>query len=91
MLKIIKEIFNDYDVVVGCCYNSPLQILAIIIMKLFNINYFLNIDREVFINNNSLKNKIIFLKGSRKYLVVGICARESLKNISTCKYYFIFF
>lgn len=82
-LKIIKEIFNGYDVVVVGCYNSPVQMLAIIIMKLFNINYFLNLDGEVFINNNSLKNKIklFFLKGARKYLVAGICARESLKKI----------
>lgn len=84
-LKIIKYIFNKkYNVIILGCYNSPIQMLAIFLMKLFRKKYYLNLDGEVFVNDNNIKSKIkrFFLKGANKYLVAGKKSAESVKKIT---------
>lgn len=73
-LKILKYIFSKkYNKIVIGCYNSPIQMLAIIIMRLFRIRYILNIDGEYSFEGKSIKNKIkrFILLGADKYFVAG--------------------
>ena len=82
-LKILKEITKNYDVIIVGCYNSPVQMMAILAMRLMGISYFVNLDGEVFISNNGLKSwlKRFFLTGADCYLVAGEKAAQSLGNI----------
>lgn len=79
-LKIIKYIFSQYDEVIFGCFNSPIQILCILIMKLLNKKYSLNIDGEIFLDENTIKTKLkkLVLKGANKYYVAG---EKSARNI----------
>ena len=93
-LGILKEVFKKYDSVIVGCYNSPSQMFAILMMKMFGRKYILNLDGEVFIEGKGIKNKIkkFFLSGASKYLVAGEKAAESVKSIAKNKpvipYYF---
>ncbi len=79
-LKILKYIFGNYDSVILGCYNSPVIMLAILLMRLFRRPYILNVDGEIFLDN-SFKGKLkkFFLKGASKYLCAGERSAESLK------------
>lgn len=93
-LKVLKHIFSKYDSIIVGCYNSPVYMFAILVMKLFRISYFLNVDGEVFLSGKGFKTKIkkFFLKGAQKYLSAGEKSAESLKCIAKNKpvipYYF---
>lgn len=81
---ILKYVFSKrYDSVILGCYNSPTQMLAILLMRFFKKTYFLNIDGEVFINGNGLKAKLkrFFLKGAQKYLSAGEKSGENLRAV----------
>lgn len=82
-LKIFKYLFDKYDVIIIGCYNSLIQMLAILVMRLLHKKYILNLDGEVFIDKNSFKGKIkkFFLKGAYSYLVAGEEAVNNLKSI----------
>ena len=93
-LGILSHITGKYDaVVVGCC-NSPVQLLAILVMRLRRIRYILNVDGEVFLDGNGLKTKLkrFFLRGADCYLAAGECAARSLRDVAGDKkvypYYF---
>ncbi len=79
-LKILKYIFGNYDSVILGCYNSPVIMFLILLMRLFRRPYILNVDGEIFLDN-SIKGKIkkFFLKGALKYLCAGERSAESLK------------
>ena len=81
-LKILKYIFGGYDTVIVGCFNSPVQMFAILTMRLFRKKYILNIDGEVFLNGNGLKTKLkkFFLKGADSYLAAGKKCAESLSK-----------
>lgn len=81
---ILREIFSGYDHIIVGCYNSPVQMMAILVMRLFRIPYFLNLDGEPFLEGNGLKTKLkrFFLTGAEKYLVAGEKAAQSLKPIA---------
>lgn len=93
-LRILKYILGKYDAIIVGCYNSPVQMFAIIVMKLFHIPYILSTDGEVFLRGKGVKTKIkkFFLAGAEKYLVAGEESAESLKTIAGSKqiipYYF---
>ncbi len=84
--KIFKYILDKkYDTIIFGCYNSFVQMITILFMKLFRKKYSLNIDGEVFINENSgLKNKIkkFFIRGAEKYFVASEKSAEAIKNIT---------
>lgn len=82
-LKIAKKMFDGYDWIIVGCYNSPVQMLLILLMKIFRKPYILNLDGEIFAEGNGFKSRIkrFFLKGARKYLVAGEKSGESLKKI----------
>ena len=91
---ILKEIAAGYDQIIVGCYNSPVQMLAIIAMRLLKIPYIINLDGEPFLEGNGLKSRLkrFFLSGADKYLVAGERAAQSLKSVSASKevipYYF---
>ena len=76
------------------CYNSPSQMLAILLLKLFRRKYILNLDGEVFIEGKGIKTSLkkFFLRGAEKYVVAGEKAATSLKALIKDKpivpYYF---
>ncbi len=82
-LKFLKHIFGQYDFIIVGCYNSPVQMLAIMTMRLFRIPYIINTDGEVFLNR-TFKTiiKKYFLQGAACYLTAGEKAEESLKIIA---------
>ena len=82
-IGILKYIFSKkYDKVVIGCYNSPSQMLAIILMRLFRKKYMLNLDGEYFFDGPGIKNKIkrFFIKGADEYLIAGEKAGEILSK-----------
>ena len=88
-LKIIKYVFSKkYNEVVIGCYNSPSQILAMLMMRLFHRKYILNIDGEYYFDDDGFKGKLkrFLLKGADKYFVAGnIPCKEMKKYISSKK------
>lgn len=90
-LKLFKYIFSKkYDDIILGCFNSPSQILAILIMRVLNIKYILNLDGEYFFEGRGIKKiiKRFLLKGAYKYFVAGDKQKEKLKKyISVDKIY----
>lgn len=82
-LGIIRHIFNKkYDSVIFGCYNSPTQMLAILLMRLFKKPYILSTDGEVFISGSGIKTKLkrFFLGGAQKYLTAGEKSGDSIRQ-----------
>ncbi len=81
-LKIIDVVKKGWDVVIVGCYNSKVQMLAMLTMRLCRIPFIINLDGEPFINN-SLKGLIkkFFLQGAKGYLTAGVKSCYSLKTI----------
>ena len=79
-LKIVEVVRKDWDMVIVGCYNSKVQILAMLTMRVLRIPYVINLDGEPFINN-SLKGQIkkFFLRGAKGYLTAGLMSENSLK------------
>lgn len=93
-LRILKDIFTSYDAIIIGCYNSPVQMFAMLVMRLFGIKFVINLDGEPFLEGSGLKTKLkrFFLSGAEKYLVAGEKAGESLRkgleNSDAIPYYF---
>ncbi len=94
-IKILRYVFSKkFDKIILGCYNSPSQMLAIILLKLFHKKYYLNIDGEYFIGDKGIKNKIkrFFIKGACSYFIAGEQSAMNLKKIVNCSpiipYYF---
>lgn len=81
--KIFRYIFGKYDCVIVGCYNSPVQMMAILAMRLFNRPYILSTDGEQFVNESTAKGKLkaFFLRGASKYLAAGEKSAESLRKV----------
>lgn len=92
--RILKYIFGRYDAIVIGCFNSPVEMLAILFMKMLHRPYYLNVDGELFTPRNPLKRKIrnFFLRGAHGYFCAGEKSIKSLyevtksKNIVTYKF-----
>lgn len=82
-LEIIRKIFGNYDWIIVGCYNSPVQMLLILLMKIFRKSYILNIDGEIFAEGKGFKSRVkrFFLKGAKKYLAAGEKSAESLRKV----------
>lgn len=82
-LIAVSRVLKKYDSVIIGCYNSPVQMMMIILLKLFRKPYILNLDGEVFAQGKGIKNRIkrFFIKGAEKYLVAGSESGESIKKI----------
>lgn len=79
---ILKEL-KGYDRIIIGCYNSPVQMLAILYMRLLKIPYYLNIDGEIFAEGKGIKNQLkrFFLRGAEGYFAAGEKSAESLRKI----------
>ena len=81
--KILKYILGQYDSIVIGCYNSPVQMFAMLIMRLFRIEFIISTDGELFIGDKGIKNKFkkFFLKGASIYLTAGEKSAFTLRNV----------
>ncbi len=82
-IGIIKYIFSrNFDKIIFGCFNSPTQLLAMLLLRLFKKEYILNIDGDYFVDGTSFKKKIkrLLLKGATKYLVAGKSVKEKLSK-----------
>ena len=81
--QILKHVFSQYDAVIIGCYNSYVQMMAILAMRLLHRPYYLNIDGEVFLEEKSVKTRIkkLFLRGATGYLAAGEKSAESLRKV----------
>ena len=80
--KIIKYVFSKkYDKVILGCFNSPSQIIALLLLRLFHKEYILNLDGEYFFDGKGIKKAIkrFLLKGADQYLIAG---EKSACNLS---------
>lgn len=81
----IISYINDksYDEIIISCFNSPIQLFAIMYMKIMGIKFTLSFDGEIFIGKNGFKNhlKRFFIKGANKYLAAGEVSAQHIKNI----------
>ena len=82
-LGILREILAPYDVIIVGCYNSPVQMLAILAMRLLRIPYCINLDGEPFLGSG-IKGRLkrFFLLGADKNLTAGERAAKSLEQIA---------
>lgn len=80
-LGILKYILADYDEIIIGCYNSPVQVFAIMVARLLKIRYIINLDGETFLDGNNLKQRLkrFVLKGAACYLTGGEKSAQSLK------------
>lgn len=80
-LRILSIIRKKWDVVVVGCYNTKVQMLTILAMRVLRIPFVINLDGEPFIDK-SLKGyvKKFFLRGAKGYLTAGLMSEKSLKE-----------
>lgn len=93
-LSIFKWLNKNWDVVIVGCYNSKVQLMAMMYMRLLGIPFYINLDGEPFIGSG-LKGalKMFFLKGAKGYLTAGVKSGESIKTalgkkVNVHPYYF---
>lgn len=85
--RIIKYILGKYDAIIVGCFNSPVEMFAILFMKIFKIKYYINIDGEIFRPKNPFKRIIrnYFLKGAYGYFCAGVKSKQTLYSITKSK------
>lgn len=81
-MGILKEVLSGYDAVIVGCFNSPVQIMAMILMRILRKPYALNLDGEPFLEGTGLKARLkrFFLKGAGQYLVAGEQSAQSVRR-----------
>lgn len=81
-LRIFKEVFSGYDTIIVGCYNSPVQMLAMLAMRMFGIKFTINLDGEPFLGGSGIKTRLkkFFLSGAHSYLVAGEKAAQSVRD-----------
>lgn len=93
-LRIFQHLFSGYDRIIIGCYNSKIQMLAMMALRLMRKSYILNIDGEVFVSKKGIKSalKRFFLRGAAGYLAAGEKSAETLRKVVDNKpvtvYYF---
>ena len=91
---VLKELRREYDAIIVGCYNSPVQMIAQLYMRLCKIPYIVNLDGETFLTGKGIKTRLkkFFLSGADKYLVAGEKAAKAIEEIAGDKnvipYYF---
>lgn len=80
--RILKYVFSKkYDKVILGCFNSPSQIMASLLLRMFHRKYILNLDGEYFFEGKGIKKAIkrFLLKGASRFLIAG---EKSASNLS---------
>jgi glycosyltransferase involved in cell wall biosynthesis len=82
-LKIFQYLNGDYDDIIISCFNSPIQMMAMLYLRLRGRKYILSLDGEQFIGDKGLKNRLkkFFINGADKYLVAGEKSSENIKML----------
>ena len=81
----LKKVFRQrYDAILIGCYQTPLQILSNLLLRLCKIPFIINLDGEPFLEGNSWKAKCkrFLLSGGTAYLVAGEKSANSLKAVA---------
>lgn len=91
--EILRELRRGYDGIILGCYNTPTQMLAILALRLWGMEYLLNFDGEPFLVPGEWKTvvKRFFLRGAAGYLAGGERAAEGLGKVTevpVTPYYF---
>lgn len=82
-IKLIKLIYEGWDIVIiGCC-NLGLERWLVLYMRLMRIPYVLNFDGESYFEGNTFKSRLKrwFVKGAAAYLIAGEKSRSNLEKI----------
>ena len=81
--KILGYLKRDYDEIIIGCVNSPVQIFAMLYMKLMGIKYSVNFDGEMFFNSSGIKKtlKVMLLRGADKYYAAGEKSADVYKSL----------
>lgn len=93
-MGILKELFAGYDAIVFGCCNSPVQLMAMLVLRLARRPCLLNLDGEPFLGGTGGKARLkrFFLSGANGYLAAGERSAERLREIAGEKrvtaYYF---
>ncbi len=92
--RILNYLNQQWDAVIVGCYNSKVQMLAVLYMRVRHIPYILSLDGEPFVKND-IKSQIkrLFLKNANFYLTAGKSSATNLLNVVGSKknvqpYYF---
>lgn len=91
---VLKYVLGKYDEVIISCFNSPVQLMTSLVMRILNKPYCLSFDGEMFLTGKGLKAQLkrFFVLGAKKYLTAGEKSAESLRSIVKDKeivpYYF---
>lgn len=93
IFKMLKIMFNRYDYIVFGCIKDKKQIFLMTLMRIFKKKYILNLDGEIFITDNTVRNKLkkFFIRGADKYLIAGEKSAEEIRKIvkkEVIPYYF---
>lgn len=82
-LLILKEILFGYDAVIFGCCNSPSQVLAILLMRLFRKKFIINLDGEQFLEQRDWRKKLkgFVLRDADTYLAAGEKSAETMRKI----------
>lgn len=92
--KILKQLDRSYDCIIFGCYNSPVEIFAMLYMRLTHRKYALNIDGEIFEPHNKIKRwgRNFVLRGAALYLSASSYAIPYICRVTHCEnvipYYF---
>lgn len=81
--KLFRYLFQKNDAIIVGCYNSPAQTLAILLMRLLRIRYYLNVDGEPFLEGSGIKKKLkrFVVRGAQKYFTAGEKSAEAVRRI----------
>ncbi|SFO26680.1 Glycosyl transferases group 1 [Pseudobutyrivibrio sp. UC1225] len=93
-LSIFRYLSKKYDEIIISCFNSPVQLMAMLYMRMMGMKYTLSFDGEIFVGETGFKNKLkkFFIKGAEKYLTAGEVSAANIRklvgNKSVYPYYF---
>lgn len=91
--KIFKYILSKkYDDIIFGCYNSPSQIIAILLMRILRKKYIINLDGEYFFEGKGIKKilKRFFVRGADKYFIAGEHPKKNLEKFIKNKNIFVY-
>ena len=82
-ISAIKCMLQKYDVVILSCVNSPVQIMASLVLRLLKKKFYFSLDGELFVGKSKIKStlKKFFVKGATMYLSAGEVSSDNLKMI----------
>lgn len=80
-LGVLRYVLAPWDGVIFGCFNSPVQQLAMLVMRVLRRPYYLSFDGEPFLREKGLKGRLkrLLARGAAGYLAAG---EESAASVS---------